>query len=108
MKEDEITLLNHTLKLDLSGHLSTTIVTQGGLDRDMNCEYRHFVWEGKYFQWSYEQTTLQVNILQIPASYDQRMDQVVLVAGIRGRFSLGFLHDNRLGTAVGERRKAWC
>ena len=48
MKKGTITILIRTLKLDPHQHLSTTIVIQGGLDGDMNSQYRHFVSGSKH------------------------------------------------------------
>ncbi len=58
--------------------------------------------------WSFEQTTLEVDVHPVEARYDQRMDQIVLNNGMRGHFSHGILHDNQLGTVVWKQEPADC
>ncbi len=100
VKDKVIVLLNRTLKIAPNGHMSTTIIMKGRLDQQFNCRYGHFVSGGKYFCWSFEQTTLEVDVHPIKARYDQRTDQIVLNSGMRGWFFPGVLHDNQLGTIV--------
>ncbi len=65
-------------------HVSTTIVTKGGLDQKFNCKFSSFVSGGKYFKYSFKQTSLEVNIHPIKATYNQRTDQIILHNGVRG------------------------
>ncbi len=108
VRDRTIVLLNRTLKIATNGHLSTTIITKGGLDQQFNSTYGHFVSRGKNFLWSFEQTTLEVNVHPVKARYDQRTDQIVLNNGVRGQFSPGVLHDNQMGTIVWMQKPTDC
>ncbi len=58
--DKRISFFNKTLHIASNGHVSTTIVTKGGLDQKINCKYSSFVSGGKYFKYSFEQTSLEV------------------------------------------------
>ncbi len=106
--DKRISLLNKTLHVASNGHMSTTIITKGSLDQKFNCKYSSFVSGGKYFKYSFEQTSLEVNIHPVKVTYDQQTDQIVLHNGVRGRFSPGTLHDNQLGTIVWKQKPTDC
>ncbi len=97
-----------TFRVRSNGALSTTVFTKGGLDKDGNCKHANFVVGSRHFSKSYEQTTYEIKVRTIKAQHHSLVNTIVLEGGVRGRFSEGFLQDNRLGTVVWETAPANC